>query len=152
MSKKSDSAVNVFTNGFNCAQAVFTASSDELGLGRNIALKVSCGFGGGMGRTDGVCGAVTGAMMAISLKFGKASPDDNDAKEKTYMLISGYLQNFRDRHGSTGCTELAGSNLSIPAEVDKAREAGVFSTICPTLVRDSVELAEASLAAYTPHT
>ena len=142
MNKKSDAAVGVFETGFNCAQAVFTAFSDELGLDRDSALKVSCGFGGGLAHSDGVCGAVSGAIMAISLKYGKSNPEDNAAKEKTYMLINRYLEDFKTRHGSINCTALIGYNLKSAADADKAREAGVFTSVCPELVRDSVELTE----------
>ena len=50
MTTKPDQAVATFNNGFNCAQAVFSTYAEEFGIDRTIALKISCGFGAGMGR------------------------------------------------------------------------------------------------------
>ena len=64
---KVNDAVACFNNGFNCAQAIFTAYCDELGLDEETALKIACGFGAGMGRLQETCGAVSGAYLAIGL-------------------------------------------------------------------------------------
>ena len=61
-------AVNTFKEGFNCAQAVFSAYCDLFGIDRETALRLSSGFGAGMGRKQEVCGALSGAIMLIGLK------------------------------------------------------------------------------------
>ena len=60
-----EKAVGKFKEGFNCAQSVLYSYADELGLPDDLAMKIATGFGGGMGRTQEVCGAVTGALMVI---------------------------------------------------------------------------------------
>ncbi|MFH1367502.1 MAG: C-GCAxxG-C-C family protein [Elusimicrobiota bacterium] len=47
--KKPDKAVKCFNDGYNCAQAVLSAFSDELGLSEADAKRVAAPFGGGMG-------------------------------------------------------------------------------------------------------
>ena len=69
MSAKSEEAVERFKKGFNCSQAVFGTFSEQVGLDCETACKVATGFGGGM-RMGGTCGAVTGAFMALGLKYG----------------------------------------------------------------------------------
>ena len=85
--KKSEKAVEYFRNKFNCSQSVFTVFSPDYSFSENDSLKVSCAFGGGMGRQQLTCGAVTGALMAIGLKYGKGI---NDAEEMklAVMLIA----------------------------------------------------------------
>ena len=73
--KKSEKAVEYFRNKFNCSQSVLTVFSNEYGLSENDCLKMACAFGGGMGRQQQTCGAVTGALMALGLKYGKGIND-----------------------------------------------------------------------------
>ena len=129
----------------NCAQAVFTSFCDDFGIEENLALRVSQGFGGGMGHTGGTCGAVTGAYMALGLaqKFTADNPRENI--EKVYALVSEFNRKFKALHGSLNCTELTGYDLSIPEKMAEAREKGVFATKCPIFVRDAVKIAETLL-------
>jgi C_GCAxxG_C_C family probable redox protein len=145
MSKGSDAAVACFKDGFSCSQAVLTSHSADFGLEAEAALKLSCAFGGGMGHLGGTCGAVTGAFMLIGLKYGKCRPGDGAAKDKTYSLVREYAARFKAKRGSLSCTDLVGFDLSSEEELAKAREAGVFGSICPQLIKESVELVESLL-------
>jgi hypothetical protein len=79
----SDLAVACFEEGFNCSQSVLSPFAPTLGLDRETALRVAAPFGGGMGRTGETCGAASGALIAIGLRYAQPSADDKDAKEKT---------------------------------------------------------------------
>jgi C_GCAxxG_C_C family probable redox protein len=68
---KPDDAAAYFNEGFSCSQAVVSSFSEDLGFDKETARKISCGFGAGMARTGNICGAVTGAMMVIGLKYGR---------------------------------------------------------------------------------
>ncbi|MDP4092831.1 MAG: C-GCAxxG-C-C family protein [Bacillota bacterium] len=142
---KSDCAVECFKNGFNCSQAVFSAYSSELGLDTEMALKVAGAFGGGMGHTGEVCGAVSGALMLIGLKYGKTKKDDNEAKERTYALVKEFSRRFKEIHGTVRCTELLGYDLSSEEQLIAARDKGLFSSVCPKLVKDACEIVETLL-------
>lgn len=142
MCKRADLAVQCFNNGFNCSQAVFTTYCEELGLDRETALKISGAFGGGMGHIGETCGAVTGAIMLIGLKYGKSKVDDNSAKEKTYSLVKEFAKRFKDDYSSVRCKDLIKYDISIDEELTKARDAGVFNSICPKLVIRAVEIVE----------
>ena len=79
MNTKSEKAVDLFVNkGFLCSQAVLESHSDEYGIDTVIARKIAGPFGGGMGHCDEVCGAVSGALMLIGLKYGQFKEGDND--------------------------------------------------------------------------
>lgn len=142
MMKKSDCSVQCFSNGFNCAQAVLSTYCGELGLDTETALRVAGSFGGGMGHNGETCGAVTGAMMLIGLKYGKVKPEDNAAKERTYALAKEYVRRFKAMHGTVRCNELLGYDIGKPEEMEKARENGLFASLCPRLVRASSEIIE----------
>jgi C_GCAxxG_C_C family probable redox protein len=127
---KSDEALASFRNGFTCSSAVFSAFSDELGLDSDTAKKIACGFGAGISKTGNICGAVSGAIMVIGLKYGKTTQGDDAATEKTR------------HHGSVCCTELLGYNLGKPDEYEKARDCRLFVTKCPELVGDAAAILE----------
>jgi C_GCAxxG_C_C family probable redox protein len=137
---KSDEALASFRNGFTCSSAVFSAFSDELGLDGDTAKKIACGFGAGISRTGNICGAVSGAIMVIGLKYGKTRQGDDAATEKTRAMVRTFMLEFTKRHGSVCCTELLGYNLGKPDEYEKARDSKLFVTKCPQLVGDAVAI------------
>nr|WP_319376904.1 C-GCAxxG-C-C family protein [uncultured Methanoregula sp.] len=139
---RGDDAEAVFQSGFSCAQAVCLAFADDYGIDRETALKLSCALGGGMGHTDHICGAVTGALMVIGMKYGRTRQEDLAAKEKTYDLTGEFIQEFLRRNRSLRCTDLLGYNLSNPRELSLAKEKGAFKAKCPFLVRSAAEILE----------
>jgi hypothetical protein len=58
MNTKPEQAVSIFKEGPNCSQAVISVYAEESGFSQQTALKITQGFGGGMGRTAQTCGAV----------------------------------------------------------------------------------------------
>ncbi len=139
---RSDDAQEDFKNGFTCSSAVFSAFSGEMGLDGETAKKIACGYGAGISRTGNICGAVSGAIMVIGLKYGKTKRGDDAATEKTRTLVRKFMHEFTQRNGSINCTELLGYNLSKPEEYEKARENKLFVTKCPDLVCDAVLILE----------
>ena len=136
MKNSVEKAVERFSNGFNCSQAVFSAFAPSLGVEEEAALKLACGFGAGMAGMQNTCGAVTGAFMVIGLKRGKFRAGDDDAKERTYSLIKIFTERFKERQGSIACKDLLGCDIA------EAREKNLFDSVCSKAVRDSAELLE----------
>jgi C_GCAxxG_C_C family probable redox protein len=139
---KSDDALASFYSGFTCSSVVFSTFSGELGLDPDTAKKIGCGFGAGISKTGNICGALSGAIMVIGLKYGKTIKGDDAATEKSRALVREFIQEFTVRHGSVNCTELLGYNLSNPDEYVRARESKLFVTKCPGLVADAVAILE----------
>ena len=140
-----DSAASVFGQGLSCSQAVFSAYATEHGLDRNAALKVSAGFGGGMGRMGHTCGAVTGAYMVIGLKYGAVSGQDREAKERTYRAIREFAEKFKVLNGSLVCKDLLGCDISTADGFDKMKSLGLHQKVCTKLVRDACEILDEML-------
>ena len=112
MSKYSDRAIELFMEGKNCSQAVFSAFATDLGLTEEMALAVSAGLGGGVGRMREVCGAVSGAAMVVGLKNPELS------KGEVYEKVRLIADEFKKTHPSIVCKELLGlskpENSSVP--------------------------------------
>jgi len=141
--KRSENAVDYFRNRFNCSQAVFTVFGKDHGLSENDCLKVSCAFGGGMGRQQLTCGAVTGALMALGLKYGKALNDPEEKKQKTYAVTREFFQRFTELNGSVNCKALLdGLDMNDPDDHKKIMERKLFDIKCEKYVADAVEIVE----------
>ncbi|MDD2890692.1 MAG: C-GCAxxG-C-C family protein [bacterium] len=142
--KNSDKAALSFKKGFNCAQSVLSAFSDEFGLDKKTSLKISCAFGGGMGRMQETCGAVTAAFMVIGLKYGRYTLEDKDSKELTYKLARDFAKEFKKLHKSISCRELLGCDITTKKGLEKANEKNAFSK-CDKFVKDAGEILEKML-------
>ncbi len=66
-----------------------------VGLDYESSLRVSSGFGGGMGWLQNTCGAVTAGFMVIGCKNGKEKEDDKEAREKTYTMVKIFADKFK---------------------------------------------------------
>ncbi|MCL2862865.1 MAG: C-GCAxxG-C-C family protein [Methanimicrococcus sp.] len=142
MSNKSDDVLKSFNGGFYCSQAVLSTYSEDLGLDKETALKISCGFGAGMARLSSTCGAVTGAYMVISLKHGSCMPADKEAVEKTFALMQEFDKLFAKKHGTTNCRELLGVDLRHGDPVLAGRQ---VKDLCHIFVKDAAEILETVL-------
>lgn len=136
MKTPSETASEKFTSGYNCAQSVLWAFAPRLGLDPDTALKISCGFGAGMGRREEVCGAVAGGVMALGLKFGRGETNDRSATEETYAKTQELMHRFEARHGSCICRLLLGG-CDLTTETGRAsfKDQDLLHKTCEPCVR-----------------
>lgn len=136
-----EKAMEVFKDKVNCSQAVFAAFCEELGLTEEQALKVALCFSGGA-RKGEVCGAVSGALMVIGMKYSEDGKDTAQIKAKAYQKASEFMDKFKEANGSYICRELLGCDISVPEGMKVAVENNYFSTICPKMVESAVKILE----------
>ena len=136
-----DKANELFSRKFHCSQAVFAAFAEELGLTEEQALKIGACFGSGM-RKGEVCGACTGALMALGLKYGQAVEYDMDSRKKTNEVTDRFMAEFTEENGSYMCKELLGCDLSTQEGIEMALEKKLFTEFCPKMVESATRIAE----------
>jgi C_GCAxxG_C_C family probable redox protein len=140
---RSDKALEYFRDKFNCSQSVFAVFGQEDGLSENHCLKIGCAFGAGMGRQQLTCGAVTGALLALGLKYGKAIGDAEENKQQTYEMTREFFKEFVAMHGTTSCRELLkGLDINDPDDHQQIIDQGLFEILCEKYVTDSVRIVE----------
>lgn len=108
MNKHEKLAYKYFTDGYNCAQSVFAAFSEEMGIDEKTALRMSSAFGGGMGRLREVCGAVSGMFMVLGVLYGYDEAKNDAAKKLLYTRVQSFAGQFKDEYGTIICRELIG--------------------------------------------
>ncbi len=130
---------------------MLAACGPARGLPRELAVRLAQAFGGGMGRTGGVCGGVTGAMMVIGLECSMKDPGDTQTKQEAYRLTREFMARFAAKNGSIYCRDLLGCDIGTEEGFRKAHEAELAKTICPPLVACAVEILEELLATKKGH-
>lgn len=140
---KIQTAISYLTQGANCAQSILLTFSEELGMSEDLSLKIASGFGGGICQGE-VCGAVTGAIMVLSLKYGDSGVPSSETKEKIYHLIRAFSDEFKNNNGSINCSDLLGIDLQKEANRAVAREKGLFKNNCSRFVENAVKILETS--------
>lgn len=129
--------INAFSEGFDCSQVVLSSVSSELGIDDVTAKKISACFGGGM-FCGSTCGAITGALMAIGLKYGHSMPNTPEVKNENIAKLMEFKGKFLEKYDSIICKELLGYDISVPEDMEKIMEKQLFTTFCPKLVEDVI--------------
>ena len=133
MSKYTDRAIKLFMEGKNCSQAVFAAFAPDLGLSEEMALAISVGLGGGVGRMREVCGAVSGSAMVVGLKFPEL--DKTEVYEKVRLIAD----EFKKTNHSIICKELLGLVEVEKSSVPETRTPEYYQKRpCVKIVEDAV--------------
>ena len=125
-----------FREGLNCAQAVFCAFADEFGIELDLAKRISCGLGGGVGRQREVCGAVTGASLVLGLRHGSD-------KKVVYPFVQDFCARFKAEVGSVVCRELLAGTGATAGGAPEARTPAYYrKRPCVELVKLAVRILE----------
>lgn len=150
MSKQGDAAYAWFLKGYNCSQSVVAAFAPQLGLTEEMALRLSAGFGAGIGRMREVCGAFCGVVTVLSMVY--ADPADPKDKSRMYALVQEAAEQYRTRNGgSIICRELLAKAGAAPAGGTAAedRTADYYKKRpCPELCRICADLCAEFIAAH----
>jgi C_GCAxxG_C_C family probable redox protein len=132
-------SVELFKDGFNCAQSVFASHAHEFKMDEQRGLRVASAFGGGMCH-GGICGAVSGGLMVLGMRHGNCQKGDLEAKKLTAARVKAFMAAFESRNGSLICEKLLGCNPSTAEGKQEAKEKGFFKTRCPQFVLDASEI------------
>ncbi len=114
----SQKAVDFFKEGFICAESVLMAMQEFLGLEKNPAL--ATGFGAGIARRGSVCGAVTGGILAINLKYGRQKAEDKESIKQAYLRALEFYNRFEEEMGSAICYDIIKCDLRFEEEMGSA--------------------------------
>ena len=139
-SKQAERAVELFSQNYNCAQSAYAASATGDGLSEAQRLAISAPFGGGVARQGELCGALTGALLALGETGGEAMAADPVAGRKAlYERVTQLTEAFREAHGAIICRELTGCVLNTEAGQRTFSERGLHQNLCTGLVAFAAE-------------
>ncbi len=131
---------------FNCCESVLLRINEETPLPdfNSSTLRIASNFGGGVAGWGSVCGAVSGASMAIGLLLGTEGWETPEVFERKRefqrSFIQEFMKAFEEEWGTIKCLDLLGVDFRTPEgkeiyELMKRRE----ETHCPEYVTWSAE-------------
>ena len=132
-------AVSLFKQGFNCSQSILAAWAPKYGLPEESALKLAGGLGGGVGCMGKLCGALTGAVLVLGLRYGSADAKDKAGRYDLYRRTRDLMEQFKTQTGSMYCCDLLGFDMSTPEGQAASQQSGAFAE-CPQFVQVAAEL------------
>jgi C_GCAxxG_C_C family probable redox protein len=137
-----EKAVEFFCGGYNCAQSTAAAFAEEAGIGAESITAMMAGFGGGIGGTREMCGAVSAMVWALGLSGGKYDPSDNEAKTALYQSVREAIHEFTEKFGTTNCRELLQKAGCLPKPDPSVRNAEYYAKRpCAHFVEAAAEIA-----------
>ena len=123
---------------YNCCESVLLALRSRLPAGSDLIPKIGTGLGAGVSLNGLLCGAISSVVLAIGLKYGRTSPEENP--QPIWDLVDRYVAQFRDRFGAVNCRQLTGLNLKTEEGL-KEYFARVHDHACVARVRFAVKRA-----------
>ncbi len=121
-------AMEIMAQGHGCSESVLLAVSQEFGIESEVIPKIASCFAGGIGNSGSVCGAVTGAVMAIGLIANAGETMDDYLKKLS--LAQEFRQRFEDEMKTIDCHELTGSDLTTPEGINEFIKSDIPQKVC----------------------
>ena len=129
----------LFQQGFCCAESVLLALAESQGIKSELIPKIATGLCGGIARTGGVCGALSGGILGINLVAGRKSPDQSS--DHNVCLVRDFLRKFEAKFETTNCERLIGCRLDTPEGQRFFKENGLREKKCRIFTREAAGMA-----------
>ncbi len=137
-------AEELFLANYNCAQSTLAGILSARGRPYKERIRIAGAFGAGIAQTGGMCGAITGALMA----FGYLIPMKGDIgawKAEVAEVSKEYIARFASEFSDTACNDLSGCDMTVAANRKQFHDEGGRDRICTPMVKKGVEIALAML-------
>jgi C_GCAxxG_C_C family probable redox protein len=133
----------LFDQGFCCAESVLQAVAESRDIHSDLIPRIATGLCAGISRTSGICGAVSGGVLAISMITGRSSADAS--RDENHLLTRAFLSGCEAKFGSTSCGELLGCRLDTPEGQQFFKEHNLRQK-CAGFTQEAARMASALLA------
>ena len=147
MNNKVEKALEIHAASFNCAQSVFLPYAADYGVDEQLALKIATCFGTGA-KCGNICGAASGGLMVLGLKYGHIDADTPDQKKRSGEIAADFLARFKEANGSLLCRELVGGDLMNEDVRTVLKENGTLARVCNKAIQTAAEIVGQVLEDY----
>jgi C_GCAxxG_C_C family probable redox protein len=130
-------STDLFASGFYCAEAILMAYCEHYDIKSDLIPKIATGFCSGLARTSQICGAATGAILALNLRYGRTDPQTS--VDQNYQAIQKFLTQFENKFGSTNCMELTGCDFNTDEGQNKFKANNTMEQ-CSNYVKEAMHL------------
>lgn len=134
-------AASYAMQGFLCSESVLLALSRCLNVTNDQIPRIATGFGAGIGRAGEVCGALSGGVMGLGLRFGRSTVEEEQGERRPYWFARELVTRFRERFGCLRCRDLIGLDLSREEDAITYQEQKVWERRCREYIMTATSLA-----------
>jgi C_GCAxxG_C_C family probable redox protein len=89
---------------YNCCESVLLALAEYLDVKSELIPKIATGVGAGFSLNGLTCGSISGAAIAIGIKYGRKTSSQNP--QMVWSKVDKFIQDFKQKWGATTCREL----------------------------------------------
>jgi C_GCAxxG_C_C family probable redox protein len=131
-----DRCTRHFNEGYNCCETMLLSFGELLGMESEVIPKIATPFGGGIHKRRNMCGALSGAVMAIGLKYGRNTPEGK--REPSSERAARLVEKFIEKYGSANCIEVLGYDPNDLEKINRDKQQ-IRDNICGPLIRQVAE-------------
>ena len=126
-----DMAVRLFTEGkMSCSESVLAAMAAHWRVESPLIPRIATPFRGGLCGTQGLCGVVSGGLMAIGLRLGRE--DGNQSAQLCVDTGKAFMQAIQ-KEGALDCKTYTGLDFSVAEQHDLFQKQ-VRAEVCTALL------------------
>ncbi len=126
-------------NTYGCAETTYIVLKRLYGLPESENSSAAMVLNGGFAYRGGLCGALSGAALAVGQLAERMLDDHAIAKRKSRQVMIDLMTQFSEQFGSVDCSALSGFDFSVPGEHDQFIEAGKWKKDCTDQILFVVE-------------
>jgi C_GCAxxG_C_C family probable redox protein len=126
--------------GYLCSEAVLLALAESLGVESELIPRIATGVAAGVARTGNVCGALSGAVMGLGLRYGRDTPETEPGR-RPYWYGRRLAEAFEVAFGSVTCPGVLGLDVDDPDDYRRYAEEDMWATKCRELIKTATGLA-----------
>jgi C_GCAxxG_C_C family probable redox protein len=115
---------------FGCAETAYMVLKADYGLDDPMDPAAAVALNGGVAWSGGLCGAISGAALAVGMLAEQRISDHAAAKRVARGLVAAAIDDFRSEHGAVDCRDLIGIDLRAPGGHDAFLASGVWRDAC----------------------
>jgi C_GCAxxG_C_C family probable redox protein len=127
-------------DGYLCSEAVLLALSEYMGVTSELIPRIATGFAAGVGRTGNMCGALSGAIMGLGLRYGRDTPTTEPGR-RPYWYGRWLAEAFEEACGSVTCPGVLGLDIDDPDDYRRYTEEDMWATKCREVIKTATGLA-----------
>jgi C_GCAxxG_C_C family probable redox protein len=125
---------------FLCSESCLMALAKCQGVESPLIPRIATGFGAGVGRSGETCGAVTGAVMGLSIRYGRDKVEPMKDRHP-YWYAAELLNRFREEHGELRCPALLGLDIAVPADYEEYNKKNLWLHNCTKYILSATSIA-----------
>jgi len=104
-----EKAIDLFTQRLHCSQVLAMVGLEKLGVEDPSVIRALGAFGGGIGGTGNICGALVGAASVIGCLYSRSSLEEKE-NPRMWSATKAVMKNFETLaapHGGINCSQIA---------------------------------------------